>query len=226
MIVTPATLATIAQRPLNPNMIAMVDGLVALGPQVGLDRPVRLARFLGQTCHESARWTYDREVWGNTSAQLRYDTRADLGNSPARDGDGYLYRGRTGIQITGRANYRLFGAWCRQRGLIPPDFEATPDATLSDPWEGLGPLWYWDTHRYRGQSLNQLADAGDDEAVTRSINGGTNGLEDRIACTVRAALVLLGAGSVVEFQRAHALTPDGQAAVSYTHLTLPTICSV
>lgn len=209
MIITPATLSAIAQRPLNPNMVAMVAGLVALGSQVGLDRPARLARYLGQTCHESMGWTYDREIWGNTPAQVRYDTRTDLGNSPAADGDGYLYRGRTGIQITGKANYRAFRDWCRAQGLQPWDFEADPERVLSDPWEGLGPAWYWATCRRKGLSLNDMADRGDDEAVTRAINGGTNGLADRLACTLRAGLVLLAQPSVVAFQRANQLTPDG-----------------
>lgn len=209
MIITPATLATIAERPLTPNMVAMVAGLVSRGAAVGLDEPQRLARYLGQTCHESARWAYDREIWGNTPAQVRYDTRTDLGNSPARDGDGYLYRGRTGIQITGKANYRAFRDWCAGQGLNPPDFVASPEAVLSDPWEGLGPVWYWATCRRKGMSLNDLSDRGDDEAVTRAINGGVNGLSDRLACTLRAGLILVGQPSVVAFQRANQLTPDG-----------------
>lgn len=211
MIFNSSALSSIAQRPLNPNMIAMVSGLVALGPQVGLDRPVRLARYLGQTCHESMGWTYDREIWGNTPAQVRYDTRTDLGNSPEADGDGFLYRGRTGIQITGRANYAAFRDWCRAQGLDPWDFEADPERVLSDPWEGLGPIWYWATCRRKGESLNAMADRGDDHAVTRAINGGTNGLDDRLACTMRAGLALLGLPTVKAFQRAYALTPDGVA---------------
>ena len=211
MIVTPATLAAIAGRPLNPNMIAMVAGLASRGASVGLYQPQRLARYLGQTCHESAGWTYDRELWGNTPAQVRYDTRTDLGNTAAADGDGFLYRGRTGIQITGKANYAAFRDWCRAQSLTPPDFAASPDLVLSDPWEGLGPIWYWATHRRLGRSLNDLADAGDDEGVTRAINGGTNGLADRLACTLRAGLELVGAETVRAFQQRHALAADGVA---------------
>ena len=210
MIITPAHLARIAGKPMNPNMIAMVAGLVTRGPSVGLHQPQRLARYLGQTCHESMGWTYDREIWGNTPAQVRYDTRTDLGNTAA-DGDGYLYRGRTGIQITGRANYAAFRDWCAGQDLGPPDFVARPDVILIDPWEGLGPIWYWASHRRLGKSLNDYADAGDDEGVTRAINGGTNGLADRLACTLRASLELVGAETVRAFQQRHALAADGVA---------------
>jgi putative chitinase len=209
MIVTPATLAAIAGRKTNSNMLSVVEGLAAVS--VGLDAPHRLAHFLGQTCHESGGWTYDRELWGNTPAQIRYDTRTDLGNTAAKDGDGYLYRGRTGIQITGRANFMAFTLWCRGQGLNPPDFVAMPDATLTDPWEGLGPVWYWATRRRLGLTMNQMADADDIEAITRAVNGGLNGFEDRKACTLRAQLALAGAPDVRAFQKAYGLKVDGVA---------------
>lgn len=209
MIITPATLAALAGRPVNPNMVSVIRGLVALPS--GLERPQRLARYLGQTGHESMGWTYDREIWGNTPAQLRYDTRTDLGNTAAKDGDGYLYRGRTGIQITGKANVTAFRDWCRARFEGCPDFVASPDLMNSDPWEGLGPIWYWSTHRYLGRALNDLCDAGDDTALTRAINGGVNGLDDRISRTVAAGLLLAGAATVKAFQYAHQLAPDGVA---------------
>lgn len=63
--------------------------------------------------HESGDFRYDREIWGPTPAQQRYDTRTDLGNTPEKDGDGYLYRGRTGMQLTAKDNYRQFRDWCR-----------------------------------------------------------------------------------------------------------------
>nr|WP_234835981.1 hypothetical protein [Sinorhizobium meliloti] len=72
--------------------------------------------------HESGDFRYDREIWGPTPAQQRYDARTDLGNTPERDGDGYLYRGRTGMQLTGKDNYRQFRNWCRATGLDCPDF--------------------------------------------------------------------------------------------------------
>lgn len=206
MQVTAATLAAIAGASANGNMRSVIAGLAAL--PLGLDRPHRLAHYLGQLAHESGAWRYDREIWGPTAAQKRYDSRTDLGNTAALDGDGYRYRGRGAIQITGKANYRQYRDWCRGRGLAAPDFVAAPDLVLRDPWEGLGPVWYWST-----RDLNALADRNDLDAITRRINGGSNGLADRRVRYTRAALVLLGYGptQVREFQRAEHITADGIA---------------
>ena len=208
MQVTVETLARIAGASPNANMQSTVLGLQMAGVGAGLERPHRLAMFLGQLAHESGGWRHDREIWGPTAAQQRYDTRTDLGNTAAVDGDGFLYRGRGPIQITGKENYRQFTAWAR--GLDPkaPDFVANPDAVLTDPWEGLGPIWYWQT-----RDLNRYADNGDLLTITKRINGGTNGLDDRQAQYTRAGLVLLGyaPADVRAFQRSHGLTVDGVA---------------
>lgn len=201
------TLARIAGRAANDNMRSVLAGLDACGAEAGLDRPHRLAQYLAQLGHESQGFLYDREVWGPTRAQAGYEGRADLGNTAP--GDGSRYRGRTGIQITGRANAKAFRDWCRAAGLNPPDFEASPEKMNTDPWEGLGPIWYWMT-----RDLNRYADIGDIENVTRVINGGKNGLSDRIDRYARAALVLLGFGptDVRGFQAAHGgLVVDGDA---------------
>ena len=208
MQITAGTLATIAGRPVNSNMISTIVGLERAGVGAGLNRPHRLAQFFAQIAHESGLWRYDAEVWGPTAAQKRYDTRTDLGNTAAADGDGFLYRGRGPIQITGRSNYRAFTAWARALDPQAPDFVANPDAVLTDPWEGLGPIWYWDKH-----DLNRYADNGDLLTITKRINGGTNGLADRQAQYTRAGLVLLGyaPADVRAFQRSHGLTVDGKA---------------
>ena len=208
MQITPDTLAAIAGKPVNSNMTSTVAGLARAGVGAGLNRPHRLAMYLGQLAHESMGWHYDREVWGNTAAQKRYDTRTDLGNTAAADGDGYRYRGRGPIQLTGRANYAAFTAWARSMDRQAPDFVADPDAVLTDPWEGLAPIWFWD----RG-GLNRYADQGDFLTVTRRINGGTNGLADRERRYVQAGLVLLGygPGEVRRFQSAAGLRADGIA---------------
>lgn len=113
---------------------------------------------------------------------------SDLGNTTAADGDGFLFRGRSGIQVTGKANYAAFRDWCRKYiNMGAPDFVAMPDAVLTDPWEGLAPVWYWSTH-----NLNSYADRGENEMICRKINGGTNGLADRLGLYTRVALVLLG----------------------------------
>lgn len=206
MQVTASTLALIAGASANSNMRSVVAGLRARPS--GLDRPHRLAHYLGQTGHEAGGWKYDRELWGPTPAQVRYDTRTDLGNTAAHDGDGYLYRGRGPIQITGKSNYRQYREWCRERGLAAPDFVAQPDMVLTDPWEGLAPIWYWDS-----RDLNALADVNALEGITRKINGGTNGLADRQTRYTRSALVLLGYGpaDVLRFQRDQRLAVDGIA---------------
>jgi len=190
------------------NVKSFLAGLNKFGAQVGLDKPHRLAQYLGQMMHESANFRYDRELWGPTPAQKRYDTRTDLGNTAAKDGDGKKYAGRTAIQITGRDNYEQFTAWAKMLDKRAPDFVANPDAANTDPWEGLGPIWYWDT-----RNLNKWADVGDLRSVTKRINGGYNGLKDREARYTRAALVLLGyeSDAVREFQIDRALTTDGVA---------------
>ena len=175
----------------------------------GLDRPHRLLQFLPQLAHENSRWRYDREVWGPTAAQKRYETRTDLGNTAAVDGDGYLFRGRTGMQITGRSNYARFTAWAREVHGADVDFVAKPDLVNTDPWEGLGPIWFWDEGA--GESLNRFADAGNNEMVSRRINGGTNGLADRLDLYVQASLAFLGHKSVRAFQGAAGITVDGDA---------------
>ncbi len=160
------------------------------GKQFGLDQPHRLAQLLPQLMHESAEFRYDREIWGPTPAQQRYDTRTDLGNTPERDGDGELYKGRSPIQVTGKANYAEFTAWCRKNiSANAPDFVRQPDLINTDPWEGLAVFWYWST-----RNLNRYADQGDIEMVTRRINGGLNGYADRLVLYTRTALVLLGYG--------------------------------
>lgn len=182
------------------------------GARVGLDQPHRLALYMGQISHESMGFTYDREVWGPTPAQKRYDTRTDLGNTPERDGDGKKYAGHTAGQITGKANTREFRDWCRQlmagTSLTVPDFVASPEMMNTDPWEGLGPIWYWDS-----RNLNRYADSGDIEMITKRINGGLNGYQDRIYRTVRYSLVFLGRdpADVRGFQKSAGLDVDGVA---------------
>lgn len=176
------------------------------GFEFGLERPHRVSYLLGQVLLESGAFRYDRELWGPTPAQKRYDIRTDLGNTPERDGDGFKYRGRTPMQITGLDNYAQYTAWVRRLDPSAPDFVDDPDAVNLDPWEGLGPLWFWDT-----RGLNVPADAGDVRRVTKLINGGYNHFSERLRWTDKAQLVLLGfaAGDVRAFQRETRLAVDG-----------------
>lgn len=180
------------------NASSVVDALDRFGASAGLLLPHRLAHYLAQIMHEAGEFVHDREIWGPTDAQKRYDTRTDLGNTPEIDGDGELYKGRTAIQVTGRSNYQQFTAWARKLDRSAPDFVANPELVNTSPWEGLAPIWYWDTRK-----LNKFADANDIEMVTRRINGGTNGHDDRVRLYTRAGLVLAGfdADDVAGFQR-------------------------
>lgn len=201
-------IAAIADRKPNANMASTLAGLERAGVGAGLERPHRLAMYLAQLAHESMGWRYDRELWGPTAAQKRYDTRTDLGNTPAADGDGYLYRGRGPIQLTGKYNYSVFTHWAQSMMPDAPDFVRNPDAVNTDPWEGLVAIWYWDS-----RNINRHADKGDFRAVTKAINGGYNGLADRERYYTRAALVLLGhrPTDIAGFQQTHRIKVDGIA---------------
>jgi putative chitinase len=205
-MITLDQLAAIAGRAANENMRSVLLGLDRRGRDAGLDLPHRLAHFIGQLAHESGAFAHDREVWGPTPAQRRYEGRRDLGNT--QPGDGSRFRGRGPIQVTGRANYLQFTAWARRFDPKAPDFTATPDALNTDPWEGLSPIWYWET-----RGLNSYADRNDPEMLTRRINGGLNGYADRLERYTRAALVLLGYGptDVRRYQSAAGLAVDGVA---------------
>lgn len=204
--------------PTNANMTSIVVALERFGEKAGLDLPHRLAKYLSQLAHESGGYKYDKEIWGNTSAQQRYDTRTDLGNTPERDGDGKLYMGRSGIQLTGKANYTAFRDWVwKNIDRNAPDFVKEPNRINEDPWEGLVPIWFWTVGNRTGKSLNVYADRNDDEMITRIINGGKTGFADRLDYYTRAALVLLGYSvakdkieeSIKSFQHKHRLVVDG-----------------
>lgn len=138
-----------------------------------MDTPLRLAHFMAQLAHESGSFRYMEEI----ASGAAYEGRADLGNTVA--GDGKRFKGRGPIQITGRANYRTYG---RAIGI---DIENHPEIAAV-PSIGLHlALEYW-----KAKGLNALADADDVLAITRKINGGTNGLADRKAHLAKAKALL------------------------------------
>lgn len=143
----------------------------------------RLAAFLAQIGHESAGFRHVREIWGPTPAQMRYEGRADLGNT--QPGDGLRYRGRGLIQITGRANYRRVSE--RLAGMGAPDFEAHPEMLEQPTWAALSAADYW-----VDRGLNRFCTPGAVQfrALTRAINGGLNGYEDRLRRYERAYMAL------------------------------------
>lgn len=139
-----------------------------------LDTGLRLAHFMGQCAHESVGFTHMEEI----ASGATYEGRKDLGNT--QSGDGRRFKGRGPIQLTGRANYRRVGR------LIGIDLESHPEM-VSHPSVGLlvGCV-YWSESK-----LNSKADADDMIGLTRAINGGTNGLDDRKARTARAKALIL-----------------------------------
>lgn len=145
----------------------------------GIDTPVRQAAFLAQIGHESGSLRHTVEVWGPTPAQRRYEGRADLGNT--QPGDGERFRGHGLIQITGRFNHARVRDRLRRRIADTPDFEAEPHRLAEPQWAALSAADYWDD-----RGLNALADAGDFELLTRRINGGLNGYDDRVSRWKRA----------------------------------------
>ena len=148
-----------------------------------IDTPIRMAMFLSQIGHESGSLQFVRELWGPTDAQSRYEGRADIGN--ALPGDGFRFRGRGLIQTTGRANYRFVRDRLRKGGHRCPDFEQEPERLEEPHWAALSAADYWGTRR-----INEAADAGNFELVTRLVNGGLNGLDDRLNRWARAKRVL------------------------------------
>ncbi|UFQ02273.1 glycoside hydrolase family 19 protein [Pseudomonas fitomaticsae] len=137
----------------------------------------RVAAFIAQTGHESGQLRYVREIWGPTPAQSRYEGRADLGNTVP--GDGRKYCGRGLIQITGRANYAACG---EALGL---DLINQPEQLELPQYAAMSAAWFW-----KQKGLNELADRDQFNTITRRINGGLNGLEDRLALWEKARAVL------------------------------------
>lgn len=191
-------------NPNATNAASLVDALDKFGAGIGLDQPHRLAQFVPQIMHESGGLKYNKEIWGPTAAQKRYEGRKDLGNT--QKGDGSKYRGYGLIQLTGRANVTAFYKWCVSKGMNPPNFVDRPELIATAPWSAVSALWYWDT-----RDLNRLADRGDNENITRKINGGLNGYEDRLDYYNRTALVLLGyaVNEIAKFQKDNGLVADG-----------------
>lgn len=186
-IVTAALLRKISKgTPNAANMNSVIVALDRLGDAAGLNLPHRAAQFLAQLMHESGAFKYDREL----ASGAAYEGRKDLGNT--KKGDGVRYKGRGPIQLTGRRNYRAFTAWARKRDASAPNFEAMPEAVNTDPWEGASAIWYWDVGNPTGRSLNVYADQNNIEMITRKVNGGLNGYDDRLNYYDRSALAMLG----------------------------------
>jgi putative chitinase len=183
--------------PRNQYIQNWYDALSQLFPSYEINTPQRIAAFMAQCSHESAgftalkenlnyRWETLRRVFPRyfpTDAIAKdYASRPNkqeaianrayanrMGNGPEESGDGYRYCGRGLIQLTGRDNYAWFAA---SLGITPQE-----SSEYLETFEGAAQsaCWFWETN-----NLNQWVDAGDMRELTRRINGGYNGLEDRI----------------------------------------------
>ena len=136
-----------------------------------INTPARQAMFLAQICHESGSLKYVKELASGEA----YDTgklAASLGNTPEKDGDGQKFKGRGLLQITGKSNYFEVG---KALGI---DLIKNPEL-LEEPLHAARSAgWFW-----KKRALSILADKNDDKSflmVTKKINGGFNGLEDRL----------------------------------------------
>lgn len=145
-------------------------GVVA---EFGISTTLRQAHFLAQLAHESDGFKTTVEYASGSA----YETRRDLGNT--MPGDGKRFKGRGLIQLTGRANY---AAASKALGV---DFVSQPHLAAQFPHAMRIAGWYWQTRK-----INAVADRDDVNAVTRKINGGLNGIEDRKRYLERARMAL------------------------------------
>ena len=138
----------------------------------GLNTRDRIIHYLAQVFHESGSLRYVEEL----ASGAQYEGRKDLGNT--QKGDGKRFKGRGFIQLTGRKNYQDFynDGWCSDNII------AYPDLVTRYPLDQMVSMWFWDRN-----NLNDLADLdnganGEDvvKKITRKVNGGYNGLDDRI----------------------------------------------
>jgi len=141
-----------------------------------INTPLRVCHFLAQVGHESLSFYYYREI----ASGKAYEGRKDLGN--IIEGDGERFRGRGCIQITGRTNYKsvsqfIFGDY---RLLDTPEILELPKYGV------LGAVWFWKT-----RNLNIYADKDDVKRITKIINGGYNGFNDRLERLNKCKSVLL-----------------------------------
>lgn len=140
----------------------------------GIDSPRQIAHFIAQLAHESGSLLYAEELADGSA----YNGRTDLGNT--QPGDGPRFKGRGLIQLTGRNNYADYS---RFTGI---DYLSDPARLATDPFACVDvACWFWKT-----RGIGPLAEADDARAVTKRINGGYNGLDDRLEHLARAKALL------------------------------------
>jgi len=179
-----------------------LDGINNCFDKYSINTPERQSCFLAQVMHESGGFKFLSENLNYSAAALmrtwgsRFpdnDTAEKFEHNPEKiankvysgrmgnieEGDGWKYRGRGLIQLTGRENYANFGH------NVGVDFLSNPDLLTTPEYATLSAGWYWNK-----RNLNELADKMDVEGITKKINGGVNGLEDRKARTQKVLAIL------------------------------------
>jgi len=182
-----------------------VDALNETFERFGIVTPAQQASFIGQCGHECGNFKVLEENLNYRAETLmklwksRFPTievaneyarnpkkiankvyASRMGNRDESSGDGYRFRGRGCIHLTGHANYYHAGTACGEDFVINPDLVATPR------YAAMTAGWFWNTHK-----LNQYADARDYVTMTKKINGGTIGLADRQKHIAHALEVLI-----------------------------------
>lgn len=183
--------------PKNPYIDNWHEALSQLLPDYGINTPRRIAAFIAQCAHESANFTVLRENLNYRPQTLRkifpkyfptdalaqeYCSKPNkqeaianrvyanrMGNGPEESGDGWRYAGKGLIQLTGKDNYSWFAA------SLDISVQEASEYLLTFEGAAQSACWFWETN-----NLNQWADKGDIVTLTKRINGGTIGLEDRI----------------------------------------------
>lgn len=180
-----------------------VDVLNAAMGHYQINTPDRQAHFLAQIGHESGALAQTSENLKYSAVRLqqifpRYFTKSEAekyqyqpmaianrvyanryGNGDEASGDGFAFRGRGLIQLTFKDNYRACGT------ALGKDLVANPDLLLRPELATLAAAWYWQSH-----GCNAMADAGEIRGITKAVNGGYNGLPERMALLSKASLAL------------------------------------
>lgn len=207
-----------AMLPSNRDAASWLDAVNAGLPKYEITTPHRIAGFIAQCAHESADFTRLEEGLSYKEETLlrvfpRYfgegkQDPADFARNPQKlanyvymdsnrtasgalgnvqDGDGWLFRGKGLKQVTGRANHAAFGKTVGMTAEQAADYLLTKEGALESA------LWFWGS-----RNLNAIADTGDIVKMTKVINGGDIGLDDRRSRYVRALTILsMPAGATV-----------------------------
>lgn len=178
MVITQAQLLRAVPNLYKKRLDEFVASFNMWAVHFGIDNPKRITHYLSQCFHESGNLRYVEEI----ASGAAYDTGSlaeKLGNTPEKDGDGQKYKGRGYIQITGKTNYSNFNA----SDCCTEDVLNNPELVAKYPLNQVASMWFWQTN-----GLNKMADRDDGgtsgegvcKDITKRVNGGYNGLADRL----------------------------------------------